>query len=81
MSKAIKKSLLGKIAQDCESKRIGIEATYDVDELLIKLVGNLTLRDVALSPVERVLLDAAIHRLSEARESFKAIDPTLYVTY
>jgi CBS domain-containing protein len=54
-------------------------ATYDVDELLIKLVGNLTLRDVALAPVERALLDAAILKLAEARRELKTIDPKIYL--
>lgn len=54
-------------------------ATYDVDELLIKLVGNLTLRDVTLAAVERALLDAAIFKLVEVRGALKTIDPVIYL--
>lgn len=54
-------------------------ATYDVDELLIKLVGNLSLRDVALTSVERALLDAAILTLAKARRKLETIDPKRYL--
>lgn len=74
MSKNIKK-----VNADSLALHAAYFATYDVDELLIKLVGNLTLRDVALTAVERTLLDAAILKLAEARSALKTVDPSVYL--
>jgi len=76
-----KPTLLSKIKHDIEARDAGIQATYDADELLIKLAGNFFLRGIELSQVERTLLDAAILKLSEARGSLNAIDLSMYGTY
>jgi hypothetical protein len=61
-----------------EALRAAYQATFDVDECLIKLVGNLTLRDVVLTPVERALLEVAIGGLSDARRELMAVNPNVY---
>lgn len=49
-------------------------ATYDVDDALIRLVGNLTLRDVQLTQAERALLEVAVMRLGYARKFLDSIE-------
>lgn len=41
--------------------------TYNIDDCLLRLLGNLTLRDIVLSPAERMLVEACIGQLAEIR--------------
>lgn len=66
------------LEQNTAALREAYQATFDVDECLIKLVGNLTLRDVVLTQAERALLDVAILRLADARREVMAVEPKVY---
>lgn len=47
--------------------------TYNVDDCLLRLLGNLALRGIVLSQVELALVEAAIEQLAEVREALKGL--------
>ena len=72
-------AMASNVRKDLKALRAAYMATYEVDHLLILLVGNLTLRDVVLTQAERTLLDTAILHLSAARKELATTDPMIYL--
>jgi len=54
--------------------------TYNIDDCLLRLVGNLSLREVVLTPPERMLIEAAIGQLAEIRTALKTLDASIEFT-
>ena len=54
--------------------------TYNIDDCLLRLVGNLTLREVVLTQAERMLIEASIGQLHEIRLALKTLTPNIEVS-
>jgi len=54
--------------------------TYNIDDCLLRLVGNLTLREVVLTQSERMLIEAAVGELAEIRAALKTLDASIEFT-
>jgi hypothetical protein len=67
------------VHKDNVALRAAYQTTYDVEECLLKLTGNLALREVSLSTVERELLRSAIAKLADTRSELSGIDPNRYL--